>query len=51
MEEWEREAQRDMLEIDRLLSKFWVDGWISSETKQKIWNEFPSRLKSIIYQK
>jgi hypothetical protein len=51
MEDWEKEAQKDMFEIDRLLSKFWRDGFISSDMKQKIWNEFPPRLRNILFQK
>ena len=40
-----------MNEIHRILDKFWVDGWMSSQTRDKIWNEFPPRLKNIIFQK
>jgi len=50
MEDWEKEAQKDMFEIDRMLRKFWRDGFMSSQTMQKIWNEFPPRLKNIINQ-
>ena len=51
MEVWEKEAQQDMFEIDRLLSKFWQQGFMSSQQKQRIWNEFPPRLKNILHQK
>ncbi|MEO5350580.1 MAG: hypothetical protein H7836_13180 [Magnetococcus sp. YQC-3] len=49
MEDWEKEAQKNMFEIDRILSKFWTDGWMSSYTKQKIWDEFPPRLKNLLF--
>jgi hypothetical protein len=48
LEKWEEEARNDMYEIDRILGKFWVDGWMSSDTKQKILNEFPPRLKNLL---
>jgi isochorismate hydrolase len=51
MEDWEKEAQKDMFEIDRLLSKFWCNGFISNNMRQQIWNEFPPRLRDILYQK
>jgi len=51
MEDWEKESQKDMLEVDRILGKFWREGFMSSQTRQKIWDEFPARLKTIIHQK
>ena len=43
----EEEARKNKYEIDRLLSLFWQDGWMNSETITKIKELFPPRLKEI----
>ena len=42
------EVLQYMQEIDRLLGKFWVDGFISSYDREKILDCFPPRLKSLV---
>jgi len=48
MEKWEEEARKKMYEIDKILDTFWIEGFMSSDTKQKIINEFPPRLKNLL---
>ena len=42
------EAMKNMFEIERLLHKFWTDGWMSSYTVNEIMDMFPPRLKEIM---
>jgi hypothetical protein len=42
------EARGYMYDIDRILGKFWVEGFISSYDRTKILEQFPPILKSML---